>query len=56
MQPIRELGSSVAHVPADRVRPLAVPDFAAALEAIKPSVGKQQLSAYVQWTKEFGSV
>jgi SpoVK/Ycf46/Vps4 family AAA+-type ATPase len=56
MQPIRELGSSVAHVPASRVRPLAVSDFAAALESTKPSVSKQQLSAYVQWTKDFGSV
>lgn len=55
MQPIRELGSAVAHVPADRIRPVAIDDFAAALEAIKPSVGKQQLGAYTQWTKEFGS-
>lgn len=56
MQPIRELGSSVAHVPASRVRPVAVSDFAVALEATKPSVSKQQLSAHVQWTHEFGSV
>lgn len=56
MQPIRELGSSVAHVPASRVRPVAVADFAVALEATKPSVSKQQLSAHVQWTHEFGSV
>jgi len=55
MAPLRELGPAVAHVPADRVRPLALPDFSAALSFAKPSVGREQLRAYEDWTRQFGS-
>ena len=55
MVPLRELGSAVAHVAADKVRPVEIGDFAKAEETAKPSVSKEQLGRYVQWTKEFGS-
>ena len=55
MVPIRELGSAVAHVSADSIRPVELGDFSAALDATRPSVGRQQLGAYEKWTKEFGS-
>ena len=56
MVPIRELGSAVAHVPADRVRPLKALDFAEALRGIKPSVSQHQLQQYETWTQDFGSL
>ena len=56
MVPIRELGSAVAHVPADRVRPVKAQDFAEALRGIKPSVGQHQLQQYDSWTQEYGSL
>ena len=55
MAPLRELGSAVAHVAADRVRAVALRDFTAALACTKPSVGRQQLQAYEDWTRQFGS-
>ena len=56
MVPIRELGSAVAHVPADSVRALKAQDFAEALRGIKPSVGQHQLQQYNSWTQEYGSL
>ncbi len=56
MVPLRELGSAVAHVSADRVRPVGLDDFSTALESTKPSVSRQQLGAFDEWTKDFGSV
>lgn len=55
MVPIRELGTAVAHVAADSVRKVEIGDFSVALSAVKPSVGRQQLSAYDEWTRQFGS-
>ncbi len=34
--------------------PLTMDDFKEALHNVKPSVGKDDLSRYVEWTKEFG--
>ena len=56
MVPIRQLGSAVAHVAVDRVRPLCLKDFSEALHGIKPSVGRQQLHTFEEWTKEYGSL
>ena len=56
MAPLRELGSAVAHIRADKVRPLALSDFAAALASAKPSVGPDQLHKFDEWTRSFGSV
>lgn len=56
MIPIRQLGSAVAHIAVDRVRPLCSEDFAEALQGIKPSVGLQQLKTFKNWTEEYGTV
>jgi len=56
MGPVRALGAAIATVPADRIRPVALPDFAAALQVIKPSVNKEQLAAFEAFTKQFGCV
>lgn len=55
MMPLRELGAALERVAADRVRPLALPDFSAALASAKPSVGRQQLQAFEDWTRQYGS-
>jgi len=54
MEPIRELGMNIAKVDATQVRPLMQKDFKRALERIKPSVSKQSLKAYEEWSKDFG--
>lgn len=56
MAPLREWGPAVAHIPADRVRPLNLQDFTAAVASSKPSVGVDQLRKFETWTHEFGSV
>ena len=56
MVPIRELGSAVAHVPADRVRSLKAVDFEEALSGIRPSVSQNQLQQYDLWTQDYGSL
>ena len=53
--PLRELGDSLATVPASRVRRLKLSDFTAALKVIRPSVAPDQLTELVAWDKQFGS-
>jgi len=55
MEPIRELGMSVASIPADQLRPVTVQDFRQAVEHIRPSVSKESLKMFEQWNSEFGS-
>ncbi|KAJ7521328.1 hypothetical protein O6H91_19G048300 [Diphasiastrum complanatum] len=55
MIPIRELGSRVSTISADKVRPLNYADFKQALKAIRPSVSKDQLYQFQEWNEEFGS-
>ena len=55
MGPLRELGDSLATVPASRVRRLKLRDFTAALNVIRPSVAPDQLTELVAWDKQFGS-
>ncbi|KAL4430384.1 hypothetical protein ABPG77_002190 [Micractinium sp. CCAP 211/92] len=54
MLPIRELGPAIRHTPADRVRPIRLCDFEAAIRAIKPSVSRDQLRRFDEWTREYG--
>lgn len=54
--PVRELGAAVASVRADRIRPIALRDFSDALQAIRPSLNKEQLKAFEDFTRSFGTV
>eukprot|EP00899_Mesostigma_viride_P006631 jgi/Mesvir1/1596/Mv14564-RA.1 len=54
MVPIRELGEDILHVKESEVRSLKLSDFKLALDTIKPSVSKQQLRSYDEWTKSYG--
>ncbi len=51
----RELGAAVSTVSADQVRPIQARDFEVALQAIRPSVGPEQLAAFEEWTRLYGS-
>lgn len=53
---MRELGAAVASVRADRIRPIALRDFSDALQAIRPSLNKEQLKAFEDFTRSFGTV
>ncbi|KAL0029319.1 hypothetical protein WJX79_010048 [Trebouxia sp. C0005] len=55
MVPIRELGPAITTVSADRIRPLELRDFVDAARKSKPSVNRQQLGIFQQWTQEFGT-
>eukprot|EP00798_Chlamydomonas_sp_ICE-L_P013901 gene13901-19829_t len=55
MGPIRELGASISNVKADKIRPISHNDFAKAMNVIKPSVNKEALLSYEEFTKEFGT-
>ena len=42
-------------LPAPRqVRPIRLRDFEAALRAIKPSVSRDQMRRFEEWTREYG--
>ena len=51
----RELGSAISTVSADKIRPLELRDFTDAARRSKPSVNRQQLGVFEQWTQEFGT-
>lgn len=55
MVAIRELGSDIRNVRADGVRPMAMDDFTHSLGVIRPSVNRQMLQVYEQFTQEFGT-
>ena len=55
LEPIRELGMSVASIPPDQVRPINAKDFTRALDHIRPSVSQEHLQMYEKWNIEFGS-
>ncbi|KAK9838272.1 hypothetical protein WJX81_001606 [Elliptochloris bilobata] len=55
MVPLRELGPALSTVSADQVRPIQLRDFEAALQTIRPSVGPEQLAAFEDWTRAYGS-
>lgn len=51
----RELGAAISTVPADRIRAIEVRDFTEAARRARPSVSRQQLGVFEQWTREFGT-
>lgn len=56
MVPIRELGSRVTTVAAEKVRGLRLSDFIAALDDIKPSLDPTTLARFEDWTRHHGAV
>lgn len=55
MLPLRELGPAISSVPADRVRPLQLSDFDAALKVIRPSMNPKMAARYEEFTQEYGT-
>lgn len=55
MMGIRELGGRIATVNASQLRPVRFDDFVQALNVIKPSVNKQLLQIYQDYTRDFGT-
>jgi spastin len=55
MVPVRELGPALAGVAADRIRPITLADFSAAIQAIRPSVDAASLAAYEEFTRQYGT-
>eukprot|EP01136_Pigoraptor_vietnamica_P037313 Opistho-1_new@105110 len=53
--PLRDLGSRVADIPADKIRPVRVDDFKRSLGKIRPSVNPGSLAEFVRWRDEKGS-
>jgi hypothetical protein len=51
----RELGSRVADVHANKIRPMRLEDFQAALTSIRPSVSQNQMKGFEDWTREYGT-
>lgn len=54
--PVRELGAAIASVPASRIRPLRLGDFSAALSVIRPSLSREQLKGFEEFTRDYGTV
>jgi fidgetin-like protein 1 len=54
MGPLRELGEALLYTPIDQIKPITMGDFEASLVNIRPSVSKQGLKEFEDWTKEFG--
>lgn len=55
MGPIRDLGPAIERVAASTLRPVALQDFQAALEAVRPSVGAGQVQELEAWAHKFGA-
>ncbi|GBF97655.1 spastin [Raphidocelis subcapitata] len=54
--PVRELGPAIASVRADRIRPIRLSDFSNALTVIRPSLSREQLRAFEEFTRDYGTV
>lgn len=54
--PVRELGPAIASVRADRIRPICLGDFSAALQVIRPSLSREQLRAFEEFTRDYGTM
>eukprot|EP00737_Agarophyton_chilense_P000139 gb/GEZJ01000164.1/.p1 GENE.gb/GEZJ01000164.1/~~gb/GEZJ01000164.1/.p1 ORF type:complete len:566 (+),score=88.01 gb/GEZJ01000164.1/:142-1698(+) len=53
--PVRELGDKIGSVEASSVRAIRISDFEYASRVVRASVGKHELSGYVNWNKTYGS-
>ncbi|KAF9701732.1 hypothetical protein EKO04_000868 [Ascochyta lentis] len=54
MGPLRSLGESLLTMTMDQIRPMRFEDFQASLRTIRPSVSKQGLKEFEDWSREFG--
>ncbi|KKY26886.1 putative aaa family [Phaeomoniella chlamydospora] len=54
MGPLRNLGEALLYTPMDQIRPILFEDFEASLVNIRPSVSKEGLKAFEDWSREFG--
>lgn len=53
--PLRELNSSkLLSIPKDQIRPIYYSDFVEAMKIIRPSVSKESLKAYEDWSRLYG--
>ncbi|ODQ66257.1 AAA-domain-containing protein [Nadsonia fulvescens var. elongata DSM 6958] len=55
MGPLRSLGDKLLVTPRDEIRPVNIEDFKASLKTVRPSVGKDGLKQFEEWSQEFGS-
>ena len=55
MNPLRELGASIATVTRDSVRGMVLADFERALRTVRSSVSPGDLDQYLEWNKTFGT-
>jgi SpoVK/Ycf46/Vps4 family AAA+-type ATPase len=54
MGPLRSLGEKLLSMTMDQIRPIQFQDFQASLKTIRPSVSKQGLQEFEDWSREFG--
>eukprot|EP01137_Pigoraptor_chileana_P002765 Opistho-2@42058 len=54
--PLRECGSNIVDVAADKIRPLRVDDFKKSLAKIRPSVNPASLREFTTWRDDRGSL
>ncbi|KAK6198581.1 P-loop containing nucleoside triphosphate hydrolase protein [Scheffersomyces amazonensis] len=55
MGPLRELGEKLLLTPTEQIRPINRKDFENSLKYIRPSVSKEGLKEYEDWSEKFGS-
>ncbi|KAH7095161.1 P-loop containing nucleoside triphosphate hydrolase protein [Paraphoma chrysanthemicola] len=54
MGPLRSLGEKLLSMTMDQIRPIQFQDFQASLATIRPSVSKEGLKQFEDWSREFG--
>ncbi|OAK95216.1 AAA-domain-containing protein [Phaeosphaeriaceae sp. SRC1lsM3a] len=54
MGPLRSLGEKLLSMTMDEIRPIQFQDFQASLQTIRPSVSKDGLKQFEDWSREFG--
>ncbi|KAL7620004.1 hypothetical protein AAE478_010553 [Parahypoxylon ruwenzoriense] len=54
MGPLRSLGDALLHMTMDQIRPIELADFKASLRTIRPSVSREGLKEYEDWSRKFG--
>ncbi|KAI5837383.1 P-loop containing nucleoside triphosphate hydrolase protein [Morchella snyderi] len=54
MGPLRSLGEALLRMQRDDIRPITFSDFEASLTSIRPSVSKEGLQLFEDWSKKYG--
>lgn len=54
MGPLRSLGEKLLSMTMDEIRPIQFQDFQASLQTIRPSVSKEGLKQFEDWSREYG--